>query len=221
MKAMILAAGRGERMRPLTDSCPKPLLKVAGKALIEHHIIALANAGFTELVINHAYLGQQIESFLGDGSRYGVSIQYSAEEQALETGGGIYQALDLLGDSPFVLVNGDVWCDYDFNKIPKSIDGLVHLVMIDNPKHNPSGDFCYSEGRLLEDKGNKLTYSGIGVYHPKLFSSCQPGKFPLAPLLRSAIKNQQVSAEHYTGFWMDIGTPERLEFVNKKFECSE
>lgn len=216
MKAMILAAGRGERMRPLTDSCPKPLLKVAGKALIEHHIIALAKAGFKELVINHAYLGHQIEEFLGDGSRYGVSIAYSAEKEALETGGGIYQALALLGDQPFVLVNGDVWSDYDFSKIPKHLDGLVHLVMIDNPEHNPAGDFHFNNGRLSESTGKKLTYSGIGVFHPDLFSSCQPGKFPLAPLLRDAIKNKQVSAEHYTGFWMDIGTPERLEFVNKK-----
>jgi len=216
MKAMILAAGRGERMRPLTDSCPKPLLKVAGKALIEHHIIALADAGFKELVINHAYLGQQIEDFLGDGSRYGVSIAYSAEKEALETGGGIYQALTLLGDQPFVIVNGDVWCDYDFKKLPRNIDGLVHLVMIDNPEHNLSGDFYFSDGQLLETTGEKLTYSGIGVYHPDLFSSCQLGKFPLAPLLRAAIKNKQVSAEHFSGFWMDIGTPERLEFVNKK-----
>jgi len=213
---MILAAGRGERMRPLTDNCPKPLLQVAGKALIEHHIIALAKAGFAELVINHAYLGQQIEDYLGNGAKYGISIRYSAEIEALETGGGIYQALELLGDEAFVLVNGDVWCDYDFDKIPKVIDGMVHLVMIDNPDHNPSGDFHLHEGRLTETIGDKLTYSGIGVYHPDLFSQCQPGKFPLAPLLRDAIKKNQVSAEYYSGFWMDIGTPERLEFINKK-----
>jgi MurNAc alpha-1-phosphate uridylyltransferase len=221
MKAMILAAGRGERMRPLTDSCPKPLLQVAGKALIEYHINALARSGFNELVINHAYLGQQIEDYLGDGSNYGVSISYSREQEALETGGGIFQALNLLGDEPFVLVNGDIWCEYDFKNIPKTINGLVHLVMIDNPEHNPSGDFYLKNGRLLECESNdasciKLTYSGIGVYHPHLFSSCQAGKFPLAPLLRLAIKNNQVTAEHYSGFWMDIGTPERLDFVNRK-----
>ena len=215
MKAMILAAGRGERMRPLTDNCPKPLLKVAGKALIEYHIAALLKAGFKEIIINHAYLGQQIEDYLGDGSKHGVSIVYSAEKEALETGGGIYQALKYIGDEPFVLVNGDVWCDYDFNKIPKTIDGLIHLVMIDNPEHNPGGDFYFHNNRLLETKGVKLTYSGIGVYHPKLFASCQAGKFPLAPLLRTAIKNKQALAEHHKGSWMDIGTPERLEQINQ------
>jgi len=221
MKAMILAAGRGERMRPLTDTCPKPLLKAGGKALIEYHIEALANkAGINELVINHAYRGQQIEDFLGDGSRYGVQITYSPEKQALETGGGIYQALSLLGDAPFVIVNGDVWTDYDFSAIPKEIQGLAHLVMINNPEHNPNGDFYYSDGRLLENGDVKLTYSGIAVYHPALFKDCQPGKFPLAPLLRSAIAEAKVSAEHYRGQWLDIGTPERLSTLDQQLKFS-
>jgi len=216
MKAMILAAGRGERMRPLTDNCPKPLLKVAGRALIEYHINALAAAGFTDIVINYAHLGQMIVDYLGNGNRYGVQITYSAEKEALETGGGIFQALPLLGDEAFLIVNGDVWCEYDFCQIPTAIDGLVHLVMIDNPEHNPSGDFCFDDGRLWENDSEKLklTYSGIGVYHPSLFAAYQAGKFPLAPLLRQAISAQKASAEYFSGFWMDIGTPERLQFLN-------
>jgi len=217
MKAMVLAAGRGERMRPLTDTCPKPLLQVAGKALIEHHISSLVKAGFRELVINHAYLGQQIEDYLGDGSKYNISITYSAENEALETGGGIYKALNLLGNDAFLVVNGDVFCEYDFSLLPKTINDLVHLVMIDNPEHNPKGDFYFHNGRLLETKGSKLTYSGIGIYRPELFKACSSGKFPLAPLLRMAIKNKAISAEHYAGFWMDVGTPERLEYINSKY----
>jgi len=207
---MILAAGRGERMRPLTDACPKPLLKVKGQALIEYHIKALVKSGFTELVINHAYLGQQIEDYLGSGEKYGATIQYSPESTAMETGGGIFNALRYLGDEPFIIVNGDVWTDYDFSHLPKAISNLAHLVMINNPPHNPDGDFFFYENRLNETKGNKLTYSGIAVIHPHIFKGCAQDAFPLAPLLRNAIANNQISAEHYLGVWLDVGTPERL-----------
>ncbi len=207
---MILAAGRGERMRPLTDTCPKPLLKVKGQALIEYHIKALVKSGINELVINHAYLGQQIEDYLGTGEKYGAAIQYSPESDAMETGGGIFNALRYFGDEPFIIVNGDVWTDYDFSHLPKQISNLAHLVMINNPPHNPGGDFYFNSGMLNEFKGNKLTYSGIAIIHPLLFKDCASGAFPLAPLLRSAISNNQISAEHYLGVWVDVGTPERL-----------
>lgn len=217
IKAMILAAGRGERMRPLTDNTPKPLLKVGEKRLIEFHLEHLLKAGFQNIVINHAWLGEQIEAFLGDGSAYGVHIQYSAEGEALETGGGIQRALALLsdGDTPFVVVNGDIWCAYDFAQLPSKLKGLAHLVLVDNPPHNPDGDFAWQLGQIALQGSTKLTFSGIGVYHPKLFAACQAGKFPLAPLLKQAIQNGQVSAEHYQGLWMDIGTPERLDALKK------
>lgn len=210
MKAMILAAGKGERMRPLTLHTPKPLLPVGGKALIEHHIDALARAGFSELVINHAWLGAQIEAALGDGQRYGVTLRYSAESQPLETGGGIYQALPLLGEAPFVVVNADVWTDYDFSCLPRTLSGLAHLVMVDNPEHHPEGDFVLRDGQLSLEGQSALTYSGMAVLAPALFQECQAGTFNLAPLLRMAMRQGQVSGEHYTGRWIDIGTQERL-----------
>ena len=215
MKAMILAAGRGERMRPLTDNCPKPLLEVGGERLIEYHIRALVASGITEIIINHAYLGKQIEDYLGDGSRYGAKILYSAETEALETGGGIFKALPLLGDAPFVLVNGDVWTDYDFNLLPSQIASLAHLVMISNPEHNTKGDFSLDDGLLSQSGKNKLTYSGIGVYHPDLFSGCSAGRFPLAPLLKTAMDKSNVTGEYFTGRWVDVGTPERLTKLDK------
>jgi MurNAc alpha-1-phosphate uridylyltransferase len=210
---MILAAGRGERMRPLTDHTPKPLLSAGGHRLIEYHILALARAGITELVINHAHLGEQVEALLGDGGRYGVSIRYSPEGEgrALETGGGIFRALPLLGPEPFVVVNGDVYCDYPFERLPPSLDGLAHLVLVDNPEHHPEGDFALEGGRLSADGSPRLTFSGIGVYRPELFEGCEEGAFPLAPLLRGAMARGLVSGEHYRGMWMDIGTPQRLE----------
>jgi len=215
MKAMILAAGRGERMRPLTDKTPKPLLEVNGQRLIEYHIHALAAAGIKEIVINTAWLGEQIPEYLGDGSRYGVSIQYSNEGEALETGGGIFNALPLLGDDPFIIVNGDVWSDYEFGPLVALInagfDKLAHLVLVNNPPHNPQGDFSIEQGLLLNQKGEgAYTYSGVGIYHPKMFGDCSPGKFPLAPMLIAGMDGKQVSGEHYTGLWFDIGTPERL-----------
>jgi MurNAc alpha-1-phosphate uridylyltransferase len=216
MKAMILAAGRGERMRPLTDSTPKPLLRIGGQMLIEHHVHALARAGISELVINHAHLGEQIVRALGDGSAYGVSIRYSPErDAALDTGGGIFNALPLLGEAPFLVVNADIWTDFDFSGLPQDIEGLAHLVMVDNPPQHPEGDFSLSEGRLSQQGPAMLTYSGIGVYRTELFAGCSPGAFPLAPLLRAAMDQGRVTGEHFTGSWFDIGTPQRLAAVNE------
>ncbi|MEZ5541946.1 MAG: nucleotidyltransferase family protein [Pseudomonadota bacterium] len=215
MKAMILAAGRGERMRPLTDATPKALLRVGGQSLIEHHIRALARAGIVELVVNHAHLGAQILAALGDGSRYGVGITYSAETGgALETGGGIFKALPLLGPAPFVVVNADVWTDFDFARLPHGLTGLAHLVLVDNPPQHPAGDFALADGRIGQHGSAMLTFSGIGVYRPALFEDCTPGAFPLAPLLRRAMDAGLVTGEHYSGQWYDIGTPQRLETLN-------
>ncbi|QIH11285.1 MULTISPECIES: N-acetylmuramate alpha-1-phosphate uridylyltransferase MurU [unclassified Pseudomonas] len=216
MKAMILAAGKGERMRPLTLTTPKPLLPVAGVPLIEYHLRALAAAGFREVVINHAWLGEQIEAALGDGQRWGLSIRYSAEGQPLETGGGIFQALPLLGEEPFLVVNGDIWTDYDFATLRRPLAGLAYLVMVDNPAHHPTGgDFCLENGLLHDGQPGAatLTYSGISVLHPQLFRDCAGGAFKLAPLLREAMAQGQVSGEHMHGQWIDVGTVERLAQV--------
>ena len=216
MKAMILAAGRGERMRPLTDTSPKPLLRIGGQTMIERHVHALARVGITELVINYAHLGEQIEQALGNGHAYGVDISYSPETGgALETGGGIFNALPLLGSDPFLVVNSDIWTDFAFEQLPSQPDGLAHLVMVDNPEHHPQGDFSLSAGLLSQKGPAMLTFSGIGVYRPELFSGCTAGAFPLAPLLRRAMDGGQVSGEHYSGSWFDIGTPERLDAVNR------
>lgn len=213
---MILAAGRGERMRPLTDTTPKPLLRIGGQTLIERHVHALARSGITELVINHAYLGEQIVQALGDGDAYGVHIRYSPETGgSLETGGGIMNALPLLGEEPFLTVNGDIWTDFPFDSLPPQIDGLAHLVMVDNPDNHPQGDFSLSQGRLSQQGPAMLTFSGIGVYRPELFTGCSPGAFPLGPLLRTAMDAGHVSGEHYQGSWFDVGTPERLDAVNR------
>jgi MurNAc alpha-1-phosphate uridylyltransferase len=216
MKAMILAAGRGERMRPLTDTTPKPLLRIGGQTLIEHHVYALAQAGITGLVINHAWLGDQIVKALGDGSAYGVEIAYSPESgSALETGGGILNALPLLGSDPFIVVNADIWTGFPFAGLPSEPDGLAHLVMVNNPEHHQQGDFSLSAGKLAQTGPAMLTFGGIGVYRPELFSGCSAGAFPLAPILRRAMDAGQVSGEHFTGSWFDIGTPERLDAVNR------
>jgi len=237
MKAMILAAGRGERMRPLTDHTPKPLLKVAGKSLIEYHIDALVRAEINEIVINHAWLGEQFESELGNGKRYDASILYSAEnEGSLETGGGIFNALPLLGEDCFIIVNGDIWTDFDFSKIKHAIKpstekqkNNAHLVLIDNPSHHSEGDFFLQKGMVFNDTKNqpelsgnlKLTYSGIAVFHPDFFSDCDAGSFPLAPLLRTAMSQGRVSGEHFQGEWSDVGTPERLQELNKNHSESK
>ncbi|WP_303904867.1 N-acetylmuramate alpha-1-phosphate uridylyltransferase MurU [Thiohalomonas denitrificans] len=214
MKAMILAAGRGERMRPLTDTNPKPLLRAGGMALIEYQLKALACAGIKELVINHAHLGSHIEAALGDGSDYGIAITYSPEATALETGGGILQALPQLTPGPFIVVNGDVWTDYPFERLPPEPEGLAHLVLVDNPGHHCEGDFALHGSRVMAE-GARLTFSGIGVYRPELFEGCEPGAFPLGPLLRRAIGAGRVTGEHYRGRWMDIGTPERLAELDR------
>lgn len=216
MKAMILAAGRGERMRPLTDHTPKPLLQVNGLCLIEYHMAALVKAGFTEIVINHAHLGQQIETRLGDGQGYSAQISYSPEgEQGLETGGGIFHALPLLGEQPFVVVNGDIFTDYDYAHLPVEPEGLAHLVLVDNPSHHPEGDFSLRQGSVSDNGGEALTFSGIGVYRPELFADGEPGRFPLAPLLRHAMGAGKVSGEYFQGRWIDVGTPERLDALDK------
>ena len=227
MKAMILAAGRGERMRPLTDHCPKPLLRAGNHSLIEWHILRLQRANITEIVINHAWLGEQIEAQLGDGSQLGVRIQYSPENPALETAGGIRQALPLLGDAPFLIINGDVFTDWDaqhaFTAVEslKHSDCVAHLWMVQNPEHNLKGDFyLQTPDNLLSEhpltiSDHTLTYSGIGCYKPALFSSLpasQPA--PLAPLLRQAMAQQYVRGELLQGSWTDVGTPERLEKIS-------
>ena len=219
MKAMILAAGKGERLRPLTLHTPKPLVKAGGVPLIEYHISALARAGFDELVINHAWLGDKIEAHLGNGSGLGVSILYSPEGEPLETGGGIHRALPLLGEDPFVVLNGDIWTDYDFAGLKRPLAGLAHLVLVDNPAHHLQGDFSLRDGSVHDDLTAALTYSGIAVLHPTLFEGCTAGAFKLAPLLRKAMAAGKVSGEHYRGRWIDVGTYERLAEVERELEA--
>jgi MurNAc alpha-1-phosphate uridylyltransferase len=224
MKAMILAAGRGERMRPLTDHTPKPLLQVGGKPLIVWHLERLSYAGFREVIINHAHLGSQIEAALGNGQRWGLSIRYSAEMIALETAGGIANALPLLGEQPFLVVNSDVFTDVDFNKLKNALhkDKLAHLILVDNPPQHPDGDFSLDNDQLALDGVRRLTFSGIAVYHPALFTNVEQGHAAkLAPLLRQAISQGLASAEHYQGKWYDIGTPERLHDLNQELEASQ
>jgi N-acetyl-alpha-D-muramate 1-phosphate uridylyltransferase len=211
MKAMILAAGRGERMRPLTDHTPKPLLPVGGKPLIVWHLERLAKAGFKEVVINHAHLGAQIEAALGNGEKWGLSIQYSPEVTALETAGGIANALHLLRDAPFLVVNGDIFTELDFSQIRLNVPDLAHLVLVDNPPQHPQGDFVLQQGKALAEGASKLTFSGVGVYHPTLFKNIARGEpAKLAPLLKAAMAEGRVSGTYYQGAWHDIGTPQRL-----------
>lgn len=217
MKAMILAAGRGERMRPLTDETPKPLLEAGGRSLIEHRIAALVTAGIADIIINHSWHGEQIASRLGEGSRYGARIRYSAEgTRRLETGGGIRKALALIGDAPFAIINGDVWTDYPFERLPADPAGLAHLVLVPNPPHNPSGDFALDGTRVVNEGAGRLTYSGIAVLRAELFDDQDAEVFPLAPLLRAAASRGQVSGERYDGLWLDIGTPESLEDLRRR-----
>ncbi len=210
---MVLAAGRGERMRPLTDREPKPLLKVGGRRLIEYHLSRLAAGGFREVVVNTAWLGDMIPAALGSGAQFGLAITYSHERpEALETGGGIFQALPLLGSGPFLLVNGDVWTDMDFGALrrPPPTGSLAHLVLVPNPPQHARGDFRLEQGLLSEDEGLRHTYSGVGIYRPEFFEGCVPGRFPLLPLLRRAIARRALSGEIFNGRWYDIGTAERL-----------
>ncbi|MEE9356430.1 MAG: nucleotidyltransferase family protein [Methylococcaceae bacterium] len=216
MKAMILAAGRGERMRPLTDKIPKPLIEVGGQKLIEYHIHALAKAGVTELVINHAWLGDQIVSHLGDGNQYGVNIAYSAElEGALETAGGIAHALPLLGDEPFIVVNGDVWTDFDYSTLTPPVK-QAHLIMVSNPNHHPVGDFSLKAGFAQRIGDDKLTFSGIAVYRPELFKKLPQPRYPLGPLLRDAMDVYEVTGAYFAGEWFDIGTVQRLTELDRQ-----
>jgi MurNAc alpha-1-phosphate uridylyltransferase len=219
MKAMILAAGRGERMRPLTDAIPKVLLEVRGRSLIVRLIDALARSGIREIVINHAHLGHMIEAALGSGRRLGVAIRYSREAEALETAGGIAQALPLLGAEPFLAVNGDLFCDFDFSALTSIAleQNLAHLVLVANPPHHPQGDFALNGTQVAETDRSKLTFSGIGLYRPELFSSIRPGsKGQLATLLRAAMARGLVSGEVHRGIWHDVGTPTRLAALNQR-----
>jgi len=219
---MILAAGCGERMRPLTDHIPKPLLTVGCKPLIVWHLERLVAAGFVDIVINHAHLGGQIETALGNGSHWGLSIEYSREKTALETAGGIANALPLLGKNPFLVVNSDIYTEVDFIHLKTVLqpNKHAHLVLVNNPLQHPNGDFGFDNGTLTLDGERKLTFSGVGVYHPTLFSEVPRGKSAkLAPLLHAATRNHQASAEHYTGVWHDIGTPERLQDLDKRLKA--
>lgn len=227
MKALVFAAGLGERMRPLTDTTPKPLLEAGGKPLIAWHLEKLAAIGVREVVINTSWLAAQFPEALGDGSRWGLRIHYSYEGGTpLETGGGMHHALPLLcsdGDAPFIAVNGDIWTDYDFSRLPREPAGNAHLVMVDNPPHHPGGDFVLlPDGRLRSVDTQRLTFSGIGVYRPALLrdwrsiigdapgSGDTPPRFPLAPLLRAAMRDGAATGEHHAGAWTDVGTPQRL-----------
>ncbi len=215
---MLLAAGRGERMRPLTDRVPKPLLEVKGVPLIVRQIMALADCGISSIVINTAHLGRMIEDQLGAGEKYGVEIRYSREETALETAGGIALALPLLGQEPFIVANADLYCDYDYSHLAEMDLGkrLAHLVLVPNPEHHPIGDFSLQDGMAMLRGENSLTFSGIGLYRPEFFHALQPGKAAkLATLLREAIALQKVSAERHEGLWVDVGTPERLDLLNR------
>lgn len=210
-RAIVLAAGRGERMRPLTDTTPKPLLKVGGHSLIEYHLRALARAGIHDVVVNLAWLGEQLRAALGDGSRHGVRIIYSDEgPEALETGGGIFNALRWLEPGPFLVVNGDIWCDYPLARLRLAAGLLGHLVLVPNPPQHPRGDFHLGPAGLIEPGVPRHTYSGIGIYSPALFAGASPGKFPLKPWLDRAIAAGRLGGEIYGGVWTDVGTPERL-----------
>jgi MurNAc alpha-1-phosphate uridylyltransferase len=219
LKAIILAAGRGQRMRPLTDRVPKPLIEVGGKPLIVHHLEKLAAIGCERVVVNHAHLGAMIESALGDGTRYGVVIDYSRESIALETAGGIANALPWLGDAPFIAVNADVYSEYDYAGLRVAAAGLgdmnAHLVLVNNPAHHPEGDFALQDGRVTA-AGALLTFSGLAVYRPAMFDAVARGaRAPLAPLLRRQIATGHVVGEHFAGRWCDVGTPDRLTRLNR------
>ena len=218
MKAMILAAGRGERLRPLTDSTPKPLLKIGEKSLIEYHLDKLAQAGISEVIINTAWLGEQIQQTLGNGEKYGLTIFYSDEGgQALETAGGIVKALPLLGDEPFLIINGDIFTDYDFKPLTQlKMESEAHLVMVENPDHNHKGDFALINGYLQNTDESLYTYSGIGIYTKQFFAGIPEGVAALAPILKEKINQQKVSAELYKKTWTDVGTIERLQQLNEQ-----
>jgi MurNAc alpha-1-phosphate uridylyltransferase len=217
---MILAAGRGERLRPLTDTTPKPLLRAGKARLIEYHLHSLAASGIRDIVINIGHLGEQIPALLGDGDRYGLALRYSDETTGvLETGGGICKALPMLESDPFLVVNGDIWTDYDLRRLPHRIDGLAHLLLVPNPEHNPAGDFGLDKNGQVTDKQAGLpsyTFSGIGLYRHELFAGCRPEPFPLAGLLRRQLASGRVSGQLIDARWMDIGTAERLAELSRR-----
>ena len=217
MRAMVLAAGYGKRMRPLTDHTPKPLLTVADKPLIVYHLEKLKAAGVEQVVINTGWLGAQIPAMLGDGQQFGLNIAYSPEPSPLETAGGIRNALPLLGEQPFWLVNGDIWTDYAFERLPKTLDGLAHLVMVDNPAHNRDGDFALCERGVVSESGSRsLTYGGVACISPTLLTHYDSQQPRLAPLLRAAMADHCVTGEYHAGQWWDIGTPERLQALDSQ-----
>jgi N-acetyl-alpha-D-muramate 1-phosphate uridylyltransferase len=214
---MLLAAGRGERMRPITDALPKPLVEVGGRPLIAWHLAALARAGVQEVVINLSWLGEQLRAALGDGSAFGVAITWSDEGPVpLETGGGIFRAAPLLGPGPFLVVNADIWTDIDFAQLELAPEAHAHLVLIPNPPHHPRGDFALEDGRVVNRDSGRLTYSGVGLYRPEFFHDCAPGRFPLLPLLNRAIAARRASGELHRGEWCDVGTVERLNALTAR-----
>lgn len=225
MKAMILAAGKGERMRPLTLTTPKPLLEAGGKPLIAHHLENLREAGFREVVINHAWLGDQIEQTLDDGKQFGLRIQYSREVEPLETAGGIIKALPLLtasGEDWFLVINGDIWCDFDLSHLRPPGHGKALLVLTDNPTHHPEGDFCLQPNGTVSDgdgDGERLTFAGISILHRGLFEGLPDDTRKLAPVLRKAMARGEVRGIHHHGRWMDIGTPERLSLIDRELRA--
>jgi len=219
MRAIILAAGRGERLRPLTDTLPKPLFDVGGTTLIERHLEKLAQAGFREIVINLAHLGDLIRDALGDGSNWNLNIHYSQEpEGALDSGGGIQQALPLLGETPFAVINGDVWTDYPLSRLRAIKCDHAHLILVNNPEHNINGDFALQTGRIDQDGQPRFTFSGISVYHPRFFESSSPGHFSVVPMLYTAAALKHVTGEIYRGAWHDVGTLERLETLRDHYQ---
>lgn len=216
-RAMVLAAGRGERMRPLTDRTPKPLLAAGGKPLIGHLLEGLARAGVRDVVVNLSWLGERIREALGDGAQYGVHIAYSEEGPvALETGGGVQRALPLLGPEPFLVVSGDIWSDFDFGRLALDADADARIVLVPNPPFHPRGDFALEGDRVVDGGASRLTYANIGVYRPALFADCAPGRFPLVNLLRRAIASGRLRGELYEGEWMNIGTPEQLAALDAR-----
>ena len=214
---MLLAAGRGERMRPITDALPKPLVEVGGRPLIAWHLAALARAGLREVLINLSWLGEQVHAALGDGRQFGVSIRYSDEGPVpLETGGGIFRALPHLGPGPFLVVNSDIWTDIDFGALALEDAALAHLVLIPNPPHHPRGDFALDNDLVIAAETERFTYSGVGVYRPAFFAGCSAGRFPLLPLLNRAIAGRQVRGQVHHGEWCDVGTPKRLARLDER-----
>jgi MurNAc alpha-1-phosphate uridylyltransferase len=222
MKAMILAAGRGERMRPLTEKLPKPLLEVGGHRLIEYHLSALVDLGVREVIVNLSWHGERIREALGDGSRRGIAIRYSEEgSEPLGTGGGLFAALPLLGDEPFLVANGDVWTDFALRSLKPPPDTVAHLVLVDNPAHHPGGDFALAAGGRVTDGPEKLTFSGISMIDPRLFEGCTHGTFALRPLLERALAQGRLTGQRHGGAWCDVGTPARLAALDAELRLGK